>query len=76
MASYKLDAESFPKKLRKLRGKKSVRTIAKECGISASAWFMYEEGQRIPRDEIKVRLCNFFGVSPVTLFFPKDNHES
>ena len=74
MTQYTFGAESFPQKLRKLRGRKSVSTIAKEVGISDSAWSMYDQGQRIPRDEIKVRLCNFFGVSPVTLFFPKDNH--
>ncbi len=30
---------------------------------------MYERDERVPRDEVKVRISNFFGVSVQELFF-------
>ena len=30
---------------------------------------MYENGQRIPRDDIKVKLARFYGVSVEYLFY-------
>lgn len=56
------------KKLIKLRGNKSREEVADRIGISVSALQMYENGQRIPRDEIKVKLANFFGVTVQELF--------
>lgn len=55
--------------LRELRGEKTQGEIAESLGISKSAWAMYERGERIPRDEIKVRISNFFGKSVEEIFF-------
>lgn len=38
-------------------------------GISRSALSMYETGQRVPRDEIKLKIARCLGVSIETLFF-------
>ena len=50
-------------KLVKLRGTRTQEEIANAIGISISAIGMYETGQRVPRDEIKVKLANFYNVS-------------
>ena len=34
-----------------------------------SSYAMYERDERVPRDEVKVRISNFFGVSVQELFF-------
>lgn len=47
----------------------SVEEVAKGCGISVSAVQMYECGQRVPRDEIKIAMANFFGTTVQDLFF-------
>ena len=47
----------------------SVEEVAKGCGISVSAVQMYECGQRIPRDEIKIAMAKFFGLTVQELFF-------
>lgn len=60
---------TIAEKLVAARGEKSREEIAKAVGISASAVSMYETGARIPRDEIKVRLADYFGVSVQALFF-------
>lgn len=46
-----------------------VSYVARECDISQSALSMYETGERLPRDEVKVRLANFYHVSVSSIFF-------
>lgn len=57
------------KKLRELRGSRTQDEISKELGITKSSYAMYERDERVPRDEVKVRISNFFGVSVQELFF-------
>ncbi len=54
--------------LRKLRGNQPIKTIANAAGVSVSAMYMYERGERIPRDEIKKKLAKFYKIS-VEIFF-------
>lgn len=61
--------------LRTLRGDKSQEKVAKDIGISTSAIAMYENGERIPRDEIKVLLANYYGKTVGDLFFGEQGHE-
>ncbi|PEK75544.1 helix-turn-helix domain-containing protein [Bacillus toyonensis] len=46
-----------------LRNGKSREEIAEAIGISVSTLQMYENAQRIPRDSIKIKLANFYGVT-------------
>lgn len=55
--------------LRQLRGEKSREKVAKDNSISVSAICMYENGRRVPRDEIKIRLANYYGVEVSDIFF-------
>lgn len=64
-----MDSKKIGKKLRKLRGKRTLNEVAKKIGVSTSAMAMYERGERIPRDEIKVSIANFYDVSITDLFF-------
>lgn len=65
---------SFGEKLRLLRGSKSQDEIAKEIGITKSSWAMYERNERVPRDEVKIRIANFFGKSVQEIFFGNSEH--
>ena len=51
------------------RGDKRRDEVASAVGISLSAISMYENGERIPRDEIKIRLADYFGCTVQELFF-------
>ncbi len=64
-----LDAISIGKKLTALRGNSSQEEVAKAVGISVSALSMYETGNRIPRDEIKVKLARYYESTVETIFF-------
>lgn len=61
-------------KLKELRGNKSQQEAAIGIGITKSALAMYERDERIPRDEVKVRIANYYGVSVLFLFFNGDEH--
>ena len=55
--------------LRNLRGDKSIEKTAREIGVSKSAWAMYERDERVPRDEVKIRIANHFGKSVQEIYF-------
>mgnify|MGYP000395935167 CR=1 len=57
------------KKLLSLRGTKRRDDVAKDLGISSSTLAMYETGKRIPRDETKVKIANYYDVDLVELFY-------
>lgn len=59
----------YNEQLKKLRGEISQDEIAKQLGITKSSWSMYERGERVPRDEIKIRIANFFGKTVQEIFF-------
>lgn len=57
------------KKLRKARGNIPSKKVAESIGISDAAIRMYETGHRIPRDEVKIKLADFYGMTVQELFF-------
>lgn len=65
---------SIGSRIRNLRGTESQQTLAAKLGISKSALAMYERGERIPRDEVKVRIARYFNVSLEEIFFAPDEH--
>ena len=64
-----MDASKIGKRLTVLRGKKTQEDVAKAVGISASALSMYECGERIPRDDVKIKLAHYFRTSVQSIFF-------
>ena len=51
------------------RGSKKREEVANAVGVSLSAIAMYENGDRIPRDEIKVKLADYYKTTVQELFF-------
>lgn len=60
--------KKIAKRLVKLRGERSRREIAKILGITKSALAMYERGERVPRDYIKIRIAEVYGKSVEEIF--------
>lgn len=58
-------------RIKKARTEKgcSVEDVANGVGVTASAVQMYECGQRVPRDSIKIKMAKFFGTTVQDLFF-------
>lgn len=57
------------KRLRHLRGKRTIQQVSDETGLGVSALTMYELGQRMPRDEAKLALATYYRESIDALFF-------
>lgn len=65
---------SFGEKLRKLRDDKPLSEAANELGVSKSALAMYERNERVPRDEIKVRIANYYHKTVQEIFFDPNEY--
>lgn len=65
----KVNKERIGKTLTELRGEESREELSKKVGVSVSAWQMYENGQRIPKDEIKVKIASYFKKSVGEIFY-------
>lgn len=66
-----MDKYKIASRLKELRSEKGVTTIevAKACDISPQAVTMYETGERIPRDEVKIRLAKYYKKSVTSIFY-------
>ena len=64
-----MNAEVIAKRLIDLRDNIPREVVAKECDITVSALSNYENGIRIPRDEVKVRIAKFYKRSVQSIFF-------
>lgn len=64
-----MNKKRIGERLRALRGDRDSKSVANELGISVSALFMYERGERIPRDQIKKRIAQYFGTTVEEIFF-------
>ena len=53
--------------LKRARGARSRAEIAQRAGIIQ----MYENGERVPRDPVKIRLASVLGASVAELFYPE-----
>ena len=56
-------------KLREYRGDTPRAEVAAAVGISLSALQMYENGERLPRDQVKKALADFYHTTVGELFF-------
>lgn len=56
-------------RLLELRGEESRETVAAAVGVSVSAISMYENGERIPRDDVKIRFAKYYKKSVQEIFF-------
>lgn len=66
-----VEPKEIGRRLVMLRGKRRREDVAKALEISPSAIAMYENGERIPRDEIKVKIAQFYNKTVQEIFFDK-----
>lgn len=57
-----------------LRGTKTRADVAEALEISVSAIAMYENGERVPRDAIKIKIANFYKRPVQEIFFDEECH--
>jgi len=70
-----IDPVTVGKRLRILRGIRTRAEVEKETGMPQTRLGNYEHGYRYPKDDAKVLLANYYGVTVQQLFFEDDNHD-
>ena len=71
-----INVADMGQKLALLRGNKTLAEVANDLRISKSALAMYETGRRIPRDQIKIRIAEYYGKSVAYIFFNGEEQDS
>ena len=69
MRKQTCDPVAIGKRLTELRGIRTRVGVAKAVGVSNSALAYYERGQRVPPDDVKIRLSEFYNVPVQEIFF-------
>lgn len=71
-----MNSKSIGKRLRNLRGDKSIRTVAEDLGLAHATISMYENGERVPKDEIKIKIAKYYNSSVEEIFFADEVHDT
>lgn len=64
-----MDKKKITETLIKLRGKRTQAQVAKALGISQSSYAMYETGMRMPSDEVKIKIAEYYKRTVQHIFF-------
>lgn len=64
-----MDKQKIAEKLISLRGKRTQSEVAKALNISQSSYAMYETGKRIPSDEVKIAIAQYYEKTVQEIFF-------
>ena len=64
-----MDASRIGEKLVSLRGEKTQEEVANALGITQESISFYENGKRIPSDEVKIKLAEYYGTTVQAIFF-------
>ena len=70
-----MEPKLIGEKIEAMIGDKNKKVVADELGISYSALRMYITGQRIPKDEIKIKMAVYFNKTVDEIFFNSKEHE-
>lgn len=64
-----MDRKRIADRLKTLRGNKSQQEVAQAIGVTAMAISLYEAGERVPRDEVKVKIAEYFKTTVDSIFY-------
>lgn len=64
-----MDSEKIAQTLVELRGARPRSEVATALGVSVSALAMYETGARIPRDETKRKIAQYYEKTVEEIFY-------
>ena len=63
------DKTVIGKRLRELRGSRTLAEVAKALEVSEVAVSLWERGERMPSDDRKVKIANYYKRSVNSIFF-------
>lgn len=64
-----MDGKAIGDRLRLLRGSRSQKEVADALGVTAMAISLYENGERIPSDNMKIKIADYYNRSVAFIFY-------
>ena len=64
-----MDRNKLGERLRRLRGDMSQAELGAALGVTKQAILNYELGYRVPTDDLKIKIAEFFHLSVQEIFF-------
>lgn len=64
-----MNREKVGEYLKEMRGERTQSEVAAAVGVTTMAISQYERGERMPNDEMKVRLAKYFQKTVEEIFF-------
>lgn len=61
--------EVVGQRLRLLRGNRSQKEVAKALGVTDMAVSLWENGERMPSDDMKIKIAAYYKKTVVSIFF-------
>lgn len=63
------DRATIGERLKKLRGDRTLEEIGKALNVTSMAVSLWERGERIPSDDMKMKISIFYDVPITDLFY-------
>lgn len=63
-----MNTKVIGQRLIELRGERKREEVANAIGVSKSAIAMYEAGERVPRDPLKLKIANYYNKTVEEIF--------
>lgn len=64
-----MDRKKIAERLISLRGNITQKKLAEELGIAQSTYAMYELGERVPSDEKKKKIADYYYTTVQAIFY-------
>lgn len=64
-----MDRKAIGSRLRDLRGDKPIQKVAEDWNVSPAAISMWENGERLPKDDMKIFIASYYKTSVQALFY-------
>lgn len=64
-----MDSKAIGERLRRLRGSRSQKEVADALGVTPMAISLYETGDRIPSDNMKIKIADYYNRSVAFIFY-------
>ena len=66
-----MNRKEVGERLRALRGSRSLEEVANALDVTPMAVSLWERGERIPCDDMKIKIAAYFKRTVTFIFFPK-----
>jgi DNA-binding XRE family transcriptional regulator len=64
-----MDRSQIGKRLKALRGERSMGEVARALGVSRQTVSFYEQGRMTPKDDQKIKIARYYGLTVQDIFF-------